>query len=86
MTGRERLTNIINRRPVDRLCCSALIDLGIYCEFYGTSPLQSLIQYDMGMENFYSLLQDYEKPTWYCRFPRMDCPQTFGGSWLCGIV
>jgi len=40
---------------------AALGDLGIYCEFNGTSPLQNLIQFDMGLETFYGLLQDHER-------------------------
>jgi hypothetical protein len=40
---------------------NALGDLGIYCEFMGTSPLQNLIEFETGMENFYYFLEDYPK-------------------------
>lgn len=35
-------------------------DAGIYCQTFGPSPVQQLLEYDMGVENFYCLLQDCE--------------------------
>lgn len=34
-------------------------DDGVYCHFIWPSPVQSLIEFDLGLENFYYLLKDY---------------------------
>lgn len=40
---------------------SAIGDSGVYFQTLEPSPVQTLIEYEMGMMNFYGFLQDYEK-------------------------